>query len=334
MSESGDYDPGPWRGHDFGAARRDYTDHARTSFTAAVSSGRTNTDLIEPEITFNSSHPLAIISDVTGSMGTDPSVFFSKLGYLEIEGKEYLGPDMEIVFGATGDAYSDKYPVQIRKPAKGLKLKEKLKELIIEGGGGAQTMETYELIALYFARKVKTPKAIHKPILILIGDESPYDHVDKAHAKNLLGIEITGRLTTKQIFEELKEKWSVYLIRRTYGSNSGDTMDSTNRKIYNTWATLLGEDHICTLPSADRVVDIIFGILANETDRVDYFREEVTDRQMKDDDGEEKIATVFKSLETIHFMPTPNPTPKKSEPGVSVTRRSGTAKGKPSKRLI
>lgn len=334
MSESGDYDPGPWRGEDFGAARREYTDHARTSFTVAVSSGRTNTDLIEKEITFKSAHPLAIISDVTGSMGADPAVFFSKLGYLEIEGKEYLGSDMEIVFGATGDAYSDRYPVQIRPPAKGLNLKARLKELVIEGQGGGQIMETYELIALYFARKVKTPKAIHKPILILIGDESPYDHVDKEQAKSLLGIELTARLTTKQIFEELKEKWSVYLIRRAYGDNHGDTMDATNRKIYNTWSALLGEDHICTLPSADRVVDIIFGILANETDRVDYFRGEVTDRQMKDKDGPEKVATVFKSLETIHFLPRADSKPEKPAPGVSVTRRSGKAKGKPSKRLI
>lgn len=334
MSESGDYNPGPWRGHDFVAARKEYEVHAKRSYNNAVSEGHTNKDLLEPEITFTSSHPLAVISDVSGSMGKDPAVFFSKLGYLDLEGKEYLGQDMEIVFGATGDAYSDKYPVQIRPPAKGLKLKARLKELVIEGKGGPDICETYELIALYFARKVSTPKAIHKPILILIGDEMPYDHIDKAHAKDILGIEFSGRLTTKKVFEELQEKWSVYLIRRIYGSGRGNSIDPTNQRIYDAWVKLLGEDHICTLPSADRVVDIIFGILANETDRVDYFRDEVTQRQMKDEDGEEKIATVFKSLETIHFMPTPNSPAEEPTPGTSVTHRSSKAKSKPGKRLI
>lgn len=334
MSESSDYDPGPWRGHDFTEARREYTAHAAVSLSRAVSSGRETKDLVEAIITFLSSWPLAIVGDVTGSMGKDPEVFFSKCGYLDKEGQEYLGKDMEIAFGACGDAYGDQYPFQIRKPAKGLKLKERLKELIIEGKGGEGICETYELFAFYFARIVKTPKAIHKPILILIADEKPYPYVNNQQVKNLFGVEITGRLTTKQIFDELKENWSVYLIRRSYGNSHENKMDPINTDIYNTWVELIGSDHIVTLPSADRVVDIIFGILANETDRVDYFREEVTDRQMKDEDGPEKVATVFKALETIHFMPQADPSPERPTPGASVTRRPSGAKGKPGKRLV
>src|SRR3989339_2062816 len=112
MSESSDYDPGPWRGETFREARREYVHHAKSSLPTAVAEGRAQTDLIEPEITTNASRPLAIIADVTGSMGTDPGVCFSKLGYLDNEGKEYLGPDMEIIFGAVGDATAgDRYPV-------------------------------------------------------------------------------------------------------------------------------------------------------------------------------------------------------------------------------
>ncbi|MFA5020865.1 MAG: hypothetical protein WC517_02270 [Patescibacteria group bacterium] len=334
--ESNDFDPGPWGGHNFKSARSAYDAHAGRSYSAAVSAGKSKKDLIEPEIVFQASIPLAIISDVTGSMGTDPSVFFSKLGYLEIEGKEYLGDDMEICFGATGDANGDSYPVQVRKPTKGLELKDRLKELIIEGGGGGQEMETYELLALYFNRLAKTPRATRKPILIFIGDEAPYPFINENQAKQLLGIEIKERLSTKTVFEELKNNWSVYLIRRPYGeSGNVDTMDPTNRKIYKAWADLLGEDHITTLPDAERVVDIIFGILAEETGKFEYFREEVTQRQIKDEGGAKKVAIVFKSLESIHNpLPIDDSQKKLPGPGRSVTRRNSKNPAKPGKKLI
>lgn len=335
MSESGDYDPGPWRGESFTRVREVHERHAKRSLTVAVTTGKKNKDLIEPKIITHASRPLAIVSDVTGSMGKDPTVLRSKLGYLDNEGPTYLGRDMEIIFGAVGDAYGDRYPVQIRKPAKGLGLKAPLQELVIEGGGGDGITESYELIALYFARLVETPKAIHKPILVLVADEKPYPYVNHQQAKDLFGLEITGRLTTKQIFEELKETWSVYLVRRYYGNSGGrNEMDPINTDIYNTWVDLVGADHIVTLPNADRVLDILFGILANETDQVNYFREEVTDRQMKDADGPAKLQTVFKALETIHFLPRAKSESEKSTPGVSVTRRSSGVKGKPTKRLI
>jgi hypothetical protein len=292
MSESSDFDPGPWKGHDFKSARKAYDAHAGRSYADAVTAGKGKKDLIAPKVVFKSPIPLVIVSDITGSMGDDPKVFFSKLGYLDLEGQEYLGKDMEICFGATGDANSDNYPVQIRPPAKGLNMKKALKELIIEGNGGGQVMETYELIALYFDRLAEMPNAVRKGILIFIGDEAPYPFIDAGQAKDLLGIKIEGRLSTKDVFESLKNNWAVYLIRRPYG-NSGnvDTMDPTNKKIYKVWADLLGEDHITTLPNADRVVDIIFGILGEETGKFDYFREEVTQRQLKDKDGPSKICT-------------------------------------------
>ena len=148
-------------------------------------------------------------------MGDWPATIFSKLPYLENEGKEYLGEDFEICFMAIGDAYCDeKYPLQVRPFAKGLALKDRLKELVIEGGGGGQTTETYELAALYANERVDIPKAI-KPIMIFIGDEQPYDTIDPDHAKNLLGITIQKTLTTEAVFKKLKDKYSVYLIRKS-----------------------------------------------------------------------------------------------------------------------
>lgn len=324
MSESNDYDPGPWRGHDFGAARKTYDNHVGRSYVDATASGKTKQDLIPDSISSQTSAQLIIVCDVTGSMGDWPATIFSKLPYLDIEGKEYLGKDLEFCFAATGDAYTDTYPVQVRPFSSGLQSKDRLKELIIEGHGGGQMMETYEQVALYMRDKATMPNAIRKPILIFIGDEATYDFVNEDQAEKLIDIKLSKRLTTKELFRQLRETYSVYHIHKPYESSGrGDGMDANNRQIYAKWAELVGEDHIAILPQADRVVDVIFGILAQETDRVGYFRGEIEGRQRPD-----QVKAVYKSLLTIHELP---PDAGKKPLGHSIMR--GMTDGKPVKKL-
>ncbi|MFX5476466.1 hypothetical protein ABTD55_21345, partial [Acinetobacter baumannii] len=82
-------------------------------------------------------------------------------------------------------------------------------------------------------------------------------------------------------------------------------------RIRRQWEKLLGDDHVVMLPEASRVVDVIFGILAKETGRVDYFTKELTDRQDPD-----QVTTVMKSL---HKVTGKSPS-KKSTAGKSITR--------------
>jgi hypothetical protein len=303
MSESGDYTPGAWAGHDFASARKSYDAYAGRSYSAAVSTGKSSKDLIPDSVSTESTSPLVIVVDETGSMGDWPATIFSKLPYLENEGKEYLGEDFEICFMAIGDAYNNEtYPLQVRPFAKGLDLKKTLTELVIEGKGGGQTTETYELAALYANEKVNIPKAI-KPVMIFIGDEMCYDTISPDHAEHLMGIKIEKTLTTAAVFEKLKQKFAVYLIRKSYGTSSGNVLSDDDKKITASWAKYLGDDHISNLPEAARVVDVIFGILAKETGRIAYFEEELEGRQLADKDGDKKVDMVYKSLRTIHKIP-------------------------------
>lgn len=293
MSETADYDPGPWEGHDFKSARRAYDAYAGRSYGDAIDSGKTASDLVPNFISTNSDSPLIVVCDVTGSMGEWPAVIFSKLPYLDIEGKQYLGENMEICFGAVGDANSDKYPLQVMPFSKGLDLEQQLKQLVIEGGGGGQTTETYELAALYLARNMKTPKARRKPIVIFIGDEQPYQYVERAQANKYSKTLINQRMSTEDVFAELRETCSVYLVRKPYDRSSCEP------EIKRHWEKLLGADHIAELPDASRIVDVIFGILAAEVNKIDYFHEEIEDRQRPD-----QVKTVYKSLMTIHSSAT------------------------------
>lgn len=317
MSESGDYDPGPWRGYDFKSAKKTYDVHVGRSYDAAVSKGKKGEDLVAKVLSTDSESPLIIACDVTGSMGEWPATIFSKLPYLDLEGKEYLGKGMEISFAAVGDAYSDNYPLQTRPFVGGKGLEKELKELVIEKGGGGQIMESYDLAALYYANNVKMPKAIN-PIFIFIGDEGLYDSVDKDQAKEWARTNIEGRLTTKQVIDQLKSKYAVYLVRKPY-HDSGDSMSSEDKTIKKQWETLLGEDHVALLPDPKRVVDVIFGILAKETDRVKYFEKELTGRQTP-----EQVKAVMKSLHSIHYLP--DKSVKKLEAGHSLSRKGGDGK--------
>lgn len=288
MSESGDYSPGDWKGYDFDAARKAYDAHVGRSYAAAAADNKRVSDLIPTHLKTDSPAPLVILCDVTGSMGDWPATIFSKLPYLDNECKEYLGPDYEVCYAATADQ-DDSYPLQVRDFTNGRDQEKQLKELIIGGGSGPEgAHEAYELAALYFARNVEMPKAQH-PILIFISDEHFHKTIDKTLAK-VAHVDIENKMTTKKVFEELREKFAVYTIRKPYGGED----DQINKE----WADVLGDDHVAHLPSADRVVDVIFGILAKETNKIDYFKKEIEDRQRPD-----QVDTVYKSLETIHALP-------------------------------
>lgn len=301
MPEYSDYTPAPWSNDSFTDARATYDSHVGRSYDDAKTRGVKATDLVPAKMTTNAKRPIVILTDETGSMGDWPATIFSKLGYLDHEAKFYFGDDYAICFGAFGDAGKhEDYALQMRPFATGAELQERLKELVIEAKGGGNVIESSELGALYVDRNIETPNA-DRPILIIITDEKCYGTVNTDEAKQWAKVDLKERLSAKALFESLQQKWSVYLIRKPYHDQTeGAAEPSTNREVRLSWENYLGEDHIAFLPDANRVVDVIFGIFAEEADKVIEFRQELNDRQLKDKGGDVKVATVLKALGTIH----------------------------------
>lgn len=297
MSESGDYVETHWdHRHDFSEARRTYDRDAGRSYERARATKKTKKDLLAPRLSTQSPHPLIVVTDVTGSMHLWPGRMFSKLPFLEFEAKEYLGADAEISFCAVGDVNSDTYPLQVR-PFTGDTdtMKRQLNdEIVKEAGGGPGLEESYEMAALYLLHCLEAPNA-DRPIVIFIGDEMPYSFVSPEQVEELIGVKLPKRLTTKQVFEQLMERCEVFLIRKPYGdapAEHGENKLSPNdQRIHDTWAQLIGADHIYDLPNPDRVVDVMFGLLAQATDRLAYFRQELAGRQTA-----EQVMEVYKTL--------------------------------------
>jgi len=169
-----------------------------------------------------------------------------------------------------------------------------------------------------------------KPICIIITDESLYETVNKDDAKTHAKVDLESRISTKDVFDELKRRYAVYLVRKPYYTMGGDSVSSTDKSIVKTWLEILDEEHIVTLPNEKRVLDIIFGILAKETNRIDYFRDELKDRQLKDKGGDKKVEVALKALETIHKIDAGDVDPDRKllKSGYSVTKGSGGTKTK------
>ncbi len=318
MAESADYDPGPWAGHNFASARSAYDASAGRSYAQAVSAGRTASDLVPVEISTDSAHPLLIRCDVTGSMSGWPGTIFSKLPYLDHEVRtEYLGEDAQISFGAISDT-GDNYPLQIQPFTIGTDMKDSLQKLVVTNGGSGPGMycEAYGVAALYDLRNVHMPNAVIRPILIIIGDEMPYHLVGTNDAKQAK-VTLEKGLSADQIFAELTEAYSVYLVQKPYGSESltKDRLSGVTSQVHEKWESILGPGRIALLGAPDRVVDVIFGILAEEAGRRDYFQKEIEARQRAN-----QVEEVYESLESIHLLG-----PGAAASGRSVTRgRSGT----------
>jgi hypothetical protein len=326
MSEmGGSYDPGPWRGWDFNSARKAHTNlrpSAGRGYSGSPASSVPATNLVPDKVTTNAKSPLVVVVDGTGSMGQFPKIIFQKLPLLDDGVDDYLD-DCEISYACVGDAGSDKYPLQVQPFGKGKQMVDTLNKLIIEGNGGGNQEESYELAALYYARNAEMPKA-NKPILIYVCDEGIYSKVNADWAKKFAKVAGAGGLTREKLFEELQTKYSVYVIRKHYCNGvSGDKMTGSNLAIHKQWESLVGADRMAILNDPKRVVDVILGLLAHETGKVDFFKKEIEWRQTPD-----QVKTVYKSMVSVGKKP------KKSS-GHSIMKRSETAsKSKSSNSLI
>jgi hypothetical protein len=208
--------------------------------------------------------PVVINLDVTGSNIEFANIVYDKAPMLfgQIEQQGYL-KDFDICFSATGDANSDRYPIQVCDFGAGIKLDDELKKLSLEGGGGGQEMETYELSAYYFAHKCEMKKA-KIPFMFFIVDEAPYGKVNKGFIETHIGDTVGEDIDSKQVFRDLFKtfKGNVYVFQNNY---SGRGYGSTTRKIENEWKQILGktnESHLIHITEEKSIIDLILGVIA------------------------------------------------------------------------
>lgn len=213
---------------------------------------------------------VAVLFDVTGSMNTIPQVLQKKLcGLMNLLITKGYAAHPQILFGANGDATCDAVPLQIGQFESGLEMEDDLGKIFLEGGGGGQHFETYELGLYFMARHTAIDcweKRGRKGYIFTIGDESFYPKVVKEHVKKLIGDDLPDDISTEDIVRELEERYNVFHIFATKGSYAPG--HPYHAEIIGNWKALLGE-RVLMLDDTDHVAELIattIGLIEGTTD--------------------------------------------------------------------
>ena len=200
------------------------------------------------------SRAVTVLFDVTGSMHTIPEQLQRKLPELLglLLRKGYLAHP-QIMFGAIGDATCDSVPLQIGQWESDNRMDEDLERLVLEGGGGGQLTESYELALYFMARHTVMDcfeKRGEKGFLFLIGDEMAYPFVKRDEVRRVLGHSIQEDVPVAHIVAELRRRFHLYFLLPTNASHGGE------RQILDFWRSLLGQN-VVELEDAGAVCETI-----------------------------------------------------------------------------
>ena len=200
------------------------------------------------------SRAVTVLFDVTGSMHTIPQRLQAKLPELLglLLRKGYLAHP-QIMFGAIGDATCDAVPLQIGQWESDNRMDEDLERIFLEGGGGGQATESYELALYFMARHTAIDcyeKRGEKGFLFLIGDEMAYPRVKRGEVQRVIGDRLQEDIPVAQIVAELRERFHVYYLLPSTAHHGGE------RQILDFWRGLLGQ-HVIELDDPDTVCEAI-----------------------------------------------------------------------------
>lgn len=249
-----------------GASAFAYSDGGATAvhpdldpFGVAVRESRDSAD--HPE-----SLAIGVLFDVTGSMGTVPRTLQSKLPDLLglLLRKGYVR-DPHILFGAVGDATCDRAPLQIGQFEADNRMDDDLGKILLEGGGGGQMRESYELGMYFMARHTAIDcfeKRGKRGYLFMIGDELAYPKAKRREIAKVIGDERAKDVPIAELVRELQRKYDVYFIIPEGAYHSG------SRELADFWRGLLGQN-VLYLDDLDAVCETIALTIGLAEDAID-----------------------------------------------------------------
>ena len=197
---------------------------------------------------------IAVLFDVTGSMGYVPRVLQAKLPQLLglLLRKGYV-EHPHILFGAIGDATVDRVPLQVGQFESDNRMDDNLGSILLEGGGGGQMTESYEL-ALYFMARHTSIDCLEtrgrRGYLFVIGDEMAYPEVKRREVGAVVGDKLGENIGLEAIVAEARRKYDVYYLLPEGSSYAGD------RRVVEFWQRLLGQN-VIQLDDLDAVCETI-----------------------------------------------------------------------------
>lgn len=207
---------------------------------------------------------ISVAFDVTGSNITNARIIARDLpkliGFLETYGIASGGVDLQIC--ATGDVLSDRIPLQLSQYERsGDLIDAVLQNTILEGGGGAQDYESYEL-AFWALVNQNVIETNYKPVAIIFFDEKMRD-VDPRALGKIYGNTAkedgapqwtqtptnialpTEVIPAKEMCRQLMQKYDVFCII------NGGSGYYNNESVLNQWRENFGAERVLKVQSAE-----------------------------------------------------------------------------------
>ena len=230
-------------------------------------------------------HPnsLAIIVglDVTGSMGFVPEdIVKNTLPDLVETIIEAGYPDPQVLFIGLGDFVYDRAPLQVGQFESSTELLDRwLTKVYLEGGGGGNEGESYNLAYLFAARHTAIDcweKRRQRGFLFTIGDEPCLANIPADIITRLTPASQASTITTADMLKEAQEKYKVYHMHLDHNN----TARLPHRRAG--WKELLGQN-LTIVQDYKQVAKKIAHIVINDLDTVS------TTNPFLNSDSEEEI---------------------------------------------
>lgn len=210
--------------------------------------------------------PIAVLFDVTGSMLGVPRTLQTRLpDLLGLVLRKGYAEHPQILFGAVGDATCDRAPLQIGQFESDNRMDDDLGKILLEGGGGGQMTESYELAMYFMARHTaldSLDRRGKRGYLFMIGDELAYSKVKAREVRQVIGDELAEDIPIAAMVAELTRKFDLYYIIPTGASHSG------NERLLRFWQGLLGQN-VIRLDDLDAVCETIALTVGLAEDAID-----------------------------------------------------------------
>lgn len=230
------------------------------------------------------STPIILGVDVTGSMGIIADRLVRQGLSTLIEGILDRQPvtNPHIMAMGIGDVFKDSAPLQVTQFEPDVRIIEQLTDVYLEGGGGGNAFESYDLPWYFAAQRTSTDcfeKRGKKGYLFTMGDElPPPDGLSRADIKHVFGNDDQRGYSASELLEMAEEKYQVFHIIIEQGNYA--RRELTNVK--NKWRELLGGRAVL-LSNYNYMSEVIIAIMevaegADPQDVVDSFQ----DRDVKE----------------------------------------------------
>ncbi len=199
-------------------------------------------------------HPIIFALDITGSMGDWVQIVYNKMPmfYGQIMMQKYLA-DPAISFCAVDDIECDSsyMPLQVTEFGQGIAIDQLLCKMNINGWGGGNGHESYDLAAYFYANHVDLMNC-EIPFFFLTGDEAYWEKEKSEDIKRVFGHGTkTAEIDSRENWKKLMTMYNVFMVKKSYD----DYAESQ-------WNQTLGEERVFRISTAKACVDVMLGAIA------------------------------------------------------------------------